>query len=228
MLPPRTPAALLWDMDGTLVDTEPYWIEAEHTLVEQAGGRWSEHLATQLVGQDLSVSAEFIRANSPITLGPAEIVEALLDLVIDRVERHIPWRPGARELLLSASEAGIPTALVTMSWTRLVEPIVACLPPGTFDAVASGDVVAHGKPHPEPYLHAARALGVDPAECLAIEDSPTGVRSATSAGVPTLAVRHIVDIPPMPGALALTTLSGVTVEDLGVLRRRAAESFVTV
>jgi HAD superfamily hydrolase (TIGR01509 family) len=215
-------------MDGTLVDTEPYWIEAEHRLVEQAGGRWTEQLATQLIGQDLYVSAAFIRANSPLTLGADEIIEALLDLVVERVERHIPWRPGARELLISAAQAGIPTALVTMSWTRLVEPIVSSLAPGTFDAIASGDVVAHGKPHPEPYLHAARQLGVVPADCLAIEDSPTGVRSATSAGVPTLAVRHIVDIPPMPGALALTTLSGVTVEDLAVLRRRAADSFLTV
>lgn len=215
-------------MDGTLVDTEPYWIEAEHTLVEEAGGRWSEQLATQLVGQDLYVSAEFIRANSPITLGPDEIIDALLDTVIARVQRDIPWRPGARELLLAGSAAGMRMALVTMSWTRLVEPILAALPAGIFDAVASGDVVAHGKPHPEPYLHAARELSVDPAECLAIEDSPTGVRSATSAGVPTLAVRHIVDIPPMPGALSLTSLSGVAVEDLAVLRHRAAESFVTV
>ena len=224
---PLPPAALLWDMDGTLVDTEPYWIEAEHTLVEQAGGRWSEHLATQLVGQDLYVSAEFIRANSPITLTPEEIISALLDLVVARVEEHIPWRPGACELLVASVQAGVPAALVTMSWTRLVEPILANLPPGTFDAVASGDVVAHGKPHPEPYLHAARELSVAPRDCLAIEDSPTGVRSATSAGVPTLAVRHIVDIPPTPGALALRTLAGVSVDDLAHLRARAAESFVT-
>ncbi|KAB7742960.1 HAD-IA family hydrolase [Nostocoides sp. F2B08] len=228
VLAPRPPAALLWDMDGTLVDTEPYWIEAEHNLVEEAGGRWSEQLARQLVGQDLYVSAEFIRANSPITLGPEEIIDALLATVVARVERHIPWRPGARELLLAGSAAGIRMALVTMSWTRLVEPVMDALPAGTFDAVASGDVVAHGKPHPEPYLHAARELSVDPADCLAIEDSPTGVRSATSAGVPTLAVRHIVDIPAMPGALPLRSLSDVAVEDLGALRRRAAESFVTV
>lgn len=224
---PRPPAALLWDMDGTLVDTEPYWIEAEHTLVEQAGGRWSDALAKQLVGQDLHVSAEFIRANSPITREPDEIVNDLLDIVIARVEEHIPWRPGARELLLATSAAGIPTALVTMSWARLVEAILASLPAGTFDAIASGDVVAHGKPHPEPYLHATRELKVRPGDCLAIEDSPTGVRSATDAGVPTLAVPHIVDIPAMPGALPLATLAGVAVEDLGDLRRRAAASFVT-
>lgn len=219
------PAALLWDMDGTLVDTEPYWMAAEHAIVEEAGGRWSDALATELVGQDLYVSADFIRANSPITLSPDEIIEALLDRVVDAVRAHIPWRPGARELLLATSEQGLTSALVTMSWTRLVEPILDALPAGTFTVVASGDVVAHGKPHPEPYLHAARELGVDPRWCLAIEDSPTGVTSATAAGVPTLAVRHLVDIPATAGALQLDSLMGVDVENLADLRRRAAATF---
>jgi HAD superfamily hydrolase (TIGR01509 family) len=221
------PAAVLWDMDGTIVDTEPYWIDAEHAVVAEAGGQWSEDLAAQLIGQDLYVSAEFIRANSPVSMDAEEIIEALLDRVVDAVARHVPWRPGARELLLDTVAAGIPTALVTMSWTRLVEPIVARLPPGTFDAVASGDVVAHGKPHPEPYLHAARELGVVPGDCLAIEDSPAGVASATGAGVPTLAVRHLIDIPPTPGALPMESLSGVSAADLGGLHARASEAFGT-
>lgn len=226
MLALNRPAALLWDMDGTLVDTEPYWIAAEHAIVEEAGGQWSADLATELVGQDLYVSAEFIRANSPITLEPDAIIEALLDRVVAAVGEHIPWRPGARELLTAAGRSGLSSALVTMSWARLVEPIIASLPDRTFAVIASGDVVAHGKPHPEPYLHAARELGVDPRHCLAIEDSPTGVTSATRAGVPTLAVRHIVDIPQTPGALLLDSLVGVEVADLGTLRSRAAATFI--
>ena len=99
---PNRPAAVLWDMDGTLVDTEPYWIAAEHALVADAGGRWSDDLAAQLIGQDLRVSAEFIRANSPVTLSPEEIIEALLERVVAAVRDHVPWRPGARELLLDA------------------------------------------------------------------------------------------------------------------------------
>jgi HAD superfamily hydrolase (TIGR01509 family) len=221
------PVALLWDMDGTIVDTEPYWIAAEHAIVEEAGGRWSEDLARQLVGADLYASAEFIRANSPVTLEPHAVIEALLDRVVAAVHGHIPWRPGARELLEAAGRSGLPSALVTMSWTRLVEPIVASLPARTFAVIASGDVVAHGKPHPEPYLYAARRLGVDPRDCLAIEDSPTGVTSATQAGVPTLAVRHIVAIPPIPGALLLDSLEGVRVDDLAALRSRAAAGFTT-
>lgn len=212
-------------MDGTLVDTEPYWIAAERALVAEAGGNWSDELSAQLIGSDLSVAAEFIRAHSPVTLAPGAIVDSLLDRVVAAVGDHIPWRPGARELLLAAHHAGLPSALVTMSWARLADPIVAALPKGTFTVLATGDVVAHGKPHPEPYLHAARELGVRPGDCLAIEDSPTGVTSATSAGVPTLAVRHIVAIPPTPGALILDTLEGVQVAHLGALRSRAAATF---
>lgn len=216
---------MLWDMDGTLVDTEPSWIKAERALVEEAGGRWSDELGTELIGQDLYVSAEFIRANSPVTAEPEEIIHALLHRVAADVRDQVPWRPGARELLLAVHEAGFRSALVTMSWTQLVEPIVERLPAGLFAVIASGDVVSHGKPHPEPYLHAARALGVDPADCLAVEDSPAGVTSATQAGVPTLAVRHIIDIPAMPGALPLDTLVGVRAADLATLRAQAAATF---
>ena len=92
------PAAVFWDMDGTLVDTEPYWINAEHSIVEEAGGVWNDEYAHQLVGNDLMVSAEFIRDNSPVTLEPVEIVEDLLRRVIAQVSEHVPWRPGALAL----------------------------------------------------------------------------------------------------------------------------------
>lgn len=219
-------AALLWDMDGTLVDTEPYWIAAEHALVEESGGEWTDELGMQLVGQNLWHSAEFIRANSPVTLEPAELIDNLLHRVNDSVrEQGVPWRPGARDLLLATASAGIPCGLVTMSWMPLVEPIIDALPEGVFTALTTGDVVAHGKPHPEPYLHAARALRVVPSACLAIEDSPTGVTSSTQAGVPTLAVRHIVDIPVTPGALPVPSLEGIGVADLISLRAQAAATF---
>lgn len=213
-----TPAAVLWDMDGTLVDTEPYWIDAEHEIVEAHGGRWDERLAIQLVGKDLMVSAELIRANSPIEWEPVRIVEELLSRVILRVRDHVPWRPGARSLLEQLRVAGVPSALVTMSWRSLADAVVGSLPAGSFAAVVTGDEVSHGKPHPEPYLAAARLLGVAPHECIAIEDSPTGVRSAVAAGVPTIAVPHIVPVPHVEGAVQLPTLEGVTPADLLLAR----------
>ncbi|MBR7742282.1 HAD family phosphatase [Phycicoccus sp. BSK3Z-2] len=208
------PAAVFWDMDGTLVDTEPYWIAAEHAIVEEAGGRWNDAFAHELVGNDLMVSARFIRENSPITWEPERIVEELLARVVRQVSEHVPWRPGARELLAALVERGVPTALVTMSWRSLADAVVASLPPGSFGAVVTGDEVEHGKPHAEPYLAAARTLGVDPAACVAIEDSPTGVRSAVAAGVPTVAVPHVVPVPDIAGAVHVTGLEGMTPEGL--------------
>jgi HAD superfamily hydrolase (TIGR01509 family) len=208
------PAAVLWDMDGTLVDTEPYWIAAEHALVEAHGGAWTDAHAHQLVGHDLMDSAEYIRAHSPIELTPVEIVHQLLASVVARVSEHVPWRPGARELLGSLVARGVPCALVTMSWESLATAVVSNLPKASFAAVVTGDVVHHGKPHPEPYLVAARLLGVDLGACVAIEDSPPGVASAVAAGVPTIAVPHRVLVPQVVGAVQISTLVGLTPADL--------------
>jgi HAD superfamily hydrolase (TIGR01509 family) len=208
------PAAVLWDMDGTLVDTEPYWIAEERALVEQHGGVWTDEHAHQLVGNDLLVSAEYILAHSPIDLSPVEIVHLLLAGVVARVALHVPWRPGARELLRSLVKQGVPCALVTMSWESLATAVLKNLPKGTFSAVITGDVVSHGKPHPEPYLAAARVLGVDLKSCIAIEDSPPGVASAVAAGIPTIAVPHHVSVPETVGAVQVTSLAGLAPQDL--------------
>lgn len=220
-------AAVLWDMDGTLVDTEPYWIQGEHEIVESFGGTWTDELSHQLVGQDLRVSAGIMRANSPITWDVERIVDELLGKVIRRVEEHVPWRPGARELLASLRASGIPCVLVTMSWTSLATAVVDNLPEATFTHLVTGDVVAHGKPHPEPYLAACRLLGVQPAQCVALEDSPTGVRSAVDAGVPTVAIPHILPVPTRAGSVQVDTLAGIDTAGLTGLWRAAAQSSPT-
>ena len=214
----RRPAAVLWDMDGTIVDTEPYWIAAEHEVVEMHGGTWSLEHGKAVVGKDLLDTGAYVRDNGPVPLTPHEIVDLLLDRVIASVRREIPWRPGARDLLAGCREAGLPAALVTMSWRRFALEVVEALPPGSFDEVVVGDDVAHGKPHPEPYLLAARRLGVDPADCIAIEDSPTGVASAHAAGCTVLAVPHMVPVP-APGTdahrfVVRPGLEGLTHADL--------------
>ena len=208
---PALPAAVLWDMDGTLVDTEPYWIAAEHELVAAHGGEWSDEYAHLLVGNALEVSAQLIIDKSGIELTVPEIVDALLDRVVRHVEEQVPWRPGARELL---DELGVPSLLVTMSWRRLAATVVRNLPEGAFAALVTGDEVGHGKPHPEPYLAAAALIGAEPADCVALEDSPAGVRSATAAGVPTLAIPHVVPVPPIAGAVHIDSLDGVRAADL--------------
>ena len=195
---PRTgaawPAAVLWDMDGTLVDTEPYWIETEFALAERHGGTWSTEHALTLVGQDLLDSGRYIREHMGLTLEPSQIVEELLDGVVARIEQEVPWRPGARELLADLAAAGVPRALVTMSYRRFVAPVLAELPEGSFDVVVTGDAVTRGKPYPDPYLKAAAELRVPAADCLAIEDSNTGARSAEAAGCLVLVVPNHVPV----------------------------------
>ena len=129
-LPRPFPAAVLWDMDGTLVDTEPYWIATEYAMAEKYGGTWSEEHAMNLVGNALLESGDYIRVHMGIDRTPQQIVDELLDGVVARVEVDVPWRPGARELLTDLHGHGVPCALVTMSWQRFVDPILARLPAG--------------------------------------------------------------------------------------------------
>jgi HAD superfamily hydrolase (TIGR01509 family) len=207
-------AAVLWDMDGTLVDTEPYWIESEFELIEEHGGTWSHEQAMNLVGNDLLDSGRYIHEHSGIDLEPSDIVEGLLDRVMARVGTAVPWRPGAAELLTDLRGRGVRCALVTMSYRRFVAPILASLPAGTFEVVITGDTVSQGKPHPEPYLKAAATLGVDPAETLAIEDSNTGARSAESAGCTVLVVQNHVPVLPGERRVFAESLAGMTADDL--------------
>ena len=212
------PAAVLWDMDGTLVDTEPLWFAAEFAVVEEHGGQWSEEQSVALICSDLLDAAHVLRA-AGARLEPVRIVEYMLEHVVAGVRGDgAVWQPGARELLAELAAAGVPQALVTMSWATLGEAVVERLPAGTFAAVVTGDRVDRGKPHPDPYLLAARELGVDPADAVAIEDSRTGLASAVAAGVPTLVVPHIQPIDPGPGYRVLDSLAGVRAADLLRLR----------
>jgi HAD superfamily hydrolase (TIGR01509 family) len=149
-----------------------------------------------------------------LPLAVDHVVNLLLDGVIERVTARIPWQPGARELLASLQRAGVPCALVTMSWRRFADAVVHALPPGSFQVVVTGDEVAHGKPHPQPYLRAAELLGVDPRQCVAIEDSPTGIRSAMAAGCVTVGVPHILPLAAQPGLRIEPTLQGLTPRQL--------------
>ncbi|MCW2856347.1 MAG: Phosphorylated carbohydrates phosphatase [Marmoricola sp.] len=204
-------------MDGTLVDTEPYWIEVEFALVAEHGGTWSMEHALNLVGNDLLVSAEYIRRHGGVDLAPDVIVERLLDGVIARIKESVPWRPGSRELLAGLRAAGVPCALVTMSYERFVDPVLAALPADTFATVVTGDSVTVGKPHPEPYLRAAAELGVEPADCLAIEDSNTGAKSAVAAGCTVLVVPNHVPVLEGERRVFVDSLVEVEVDDLGAL-----------
>lgn len=219
------PRAVLWDMDGTVVDTEPYWMSAESALIESFGGTWSHEQAMQLVGNGLEDSARLLQA-AGVRMGVTEIVDHLTDEVRRLLATQgVPFRPGAQDMLRALRAAGIPTALVTMSLRRMAVDIVSLMDFPAFDLVVGGDEVERPKPFPDPYLQAARTLGVDIVDTVALEDSPTGVRSAASSGAVTIGIPHIVALDGVGADVLWSTLEGRSVEDLAaefVAHRRAA------
>jgi HAD superfamily hydrolase (TIGR01509 family) len=216
--------AVLWDMDGTLVDTEPLWIASEYELAERHGATWSEEHALNLIGWDLLDSGRYIRDHMSLDMSAEDVVRLMLDRVVEGVRSGVEFRPGVVALLAEQRRAGVPAALVTMSYRRLADAVVDALPAGTFDAVVVGDEVTNGKPHPEPYLTAAALVGADPTRCVAIEDSSTGATSAQAAGCPVLAVPNHARVPPAPGRTLAPTLEGLHLADLEALLGSAQAS----
>ena len=186
-------------MDGTIVDTEPYWIEAEHALVAAHGGQWSHEQALQLVGQSLVFSAGILQ-EAGVKLERREIIDTLTDHVISQVRTSVPWRPGARELLDELHTAGIRCVLVTMSEAPLAREIVASLPEALLRIPRHrghrhpGQAAPRGLPDGRGLLQrAGPELGLH--HCVALEDSGPGVAAAVASGVATVAIPHIVPLP---------------------------------
>lgn len=208
------PDAVLWDMDGTVVDTEALWMAAETDLVARFGGAWTEEQALGMVGLGLEDAAAVLQGVG-VDMSTTAIVDHLTQDVTARLHAGGDrFRPGARELLATLREAGVPTALVTMSLRSMALAMVSQLPPDTFDVVIAGDDATRPKPHPDPYLQACAALGVAPAAAIAIEDSPTGVRSAVAAGVTTIGVPLMLPLDGVGAHVLWPTLSGRTLSDL--------------
>ena len=204
-------------MDGTLVDTERYWMAAEEELVEAFDGTWTHDDALALVGSGLWEAAAVFQAKG-VDLEADAIVARLTARVREQLTEHgVPWRPGARELLEALREASVPTALVTMSIRSMADDIIAAIPFPAFDVVVTGDSVEHAKPHPQPYLLAAEQLGVDIADCIALEDSPAGLTSAHAAGAIAIGVPNILSLDDTPSSAIWPTLAGATVADLATL-----------
>ena len=204
-------------MDGTLVDTERYWMAAEEELVESFGGRWTHEDALGLVGSGLWESARVFQA-AGVDLDADTIVARLTTRVQEQLAEHgVPWRPGARELLEALRVASVPTALVTMSVRAMADDIVRAIPFAAFDVIVTGDSVDNAKPHPEPYLVAAAQLGVDVRECVAIEDSPAGLTSAWSAGAVTVGVPNFIALDEAPAHVLWPTLADKSVADVAAL-----------
>ncbi len=214
--PPKPfPAAVLFDMDGLLIDTEPLWFAVETQIVDELGGHWDHRDHATLVGSPLSVSSAFIAKRSGGVLTAQQAADELLGRMATQLRTAPPLQPGVADLIAELDAAGIAKALVSSSFQVLVDAVLDAVAPIAFDAVVTGDAVANNKPHPEPYLTAARLLGAEPQDCVALEDSPTGAESATNAGCCVIAVPSVAPIEPARRRVVVPSLHGI---DLAFVR----------
>ena len=201
-------------MDGTLIDSEPHWLKSERELAAKHDFDWSEDDGKSLVGLSLTASSEIFKEKVGLPLSTDEVIEALTNSVSDDLKKEIIWRPGAKELLQLLRRRGVKTALVTMSLRSMALQVVEAIEFDAFDVVVAGDDVVHGKPHAEPYLKAAQLLGVAPAECIAFEDSISGILSAEAAGTKAVGIPNVMMIPAREDRILWETLEGKTMKDL--------------
>ncbi|REF01001.1 HAD family hydrolase [Thermomonospora umbrina] len=209
------PRAVLFDMDGLLIDSEEMWLEVETEVMAWLGGAWGPEHQERLVGGSLHRAVAYMLSLAGPVASPDEVAERMLDGMAERLSSSAPFMPGAKELLTAVRDAGLPTALVSNSHRRLIDAVLDGVGRDLFTLTVAGDEVAHLKPDPEPYLTAASGLGVPPDRCAALEDSPTGVAAAEAAGCVTVAVPHVVPVPPAPGRIVVESLRNV---DLPMLR----------
>lgn len=216
-MPADIPAALLWDFDGTLVESEDSWFRAEQRILGDWGFRgWTREDANALVGNHLAQSTRILMDVAGVAgLDPEHYAGVLAAYALDDIqERGAPFRPGADALLYAAREADTACALVSATFSHVLEAVLATMRPGLFDVVVGGDHVEHGKPHPEPYLLAASRLGVRAEDCVAFEDSVPGSTSAEAAGCVVIGVPFLQALEPSPGKVVWPTLAGVTLSDV--------------
>jgi HAD superfamily hydrolase (TIGR01509 family) len=214
-------AAVLFDMDGLLVDSEPLWLAAETAIMDRLGAPWTEADQMQLLGGSLNRTVRYLLAKATRPVPPELVGEWLMSDVTERVRRGgVPLRPGARELLAEVAAAGLPRALVTSSERGFMEAVLAST--GLrFDVLVCADDVTVTKPDPEPYLLAAKRVGVHPGDCFVLEDSPNGVASAEAAGCRVFAVPSLTPIPPAPGRTVIRSLSDLTADATGITLRKS-------
>ncbi|MFI6523024.1 HAD family hydrolase [Spirillospora sp. NPDC050679] len=202
-------------MDGLLIDSERLWLRVEFEVMEWLGGAWSEEHQKRLVGGSLDLAVAYMLELTGAPVPPEEVGRRLMDRMVELIGAGVDLMPGAAELLAEVAASPVPAALVSSSHRRLIDAALGSIGRGNFELTVAGDEVARTKPAPDPYLTAAARLGVDPARCVVLEDSPNGVAAAEAAGCAAVAVPNVLPIPPAPGRTVVGSLREV---DLARLR----------
>lgn len=209
--------AVLFDMDGLLLDSERLWLEAEAEVMAWLGGSWGPEHQEFLVGGSLDRTVAYMLELTDTPAAPEDVGRRLLDAMAGRLRADVPMMPGARDLLDEVRAAGLPSALVSSTHRALMEYALDGLGRDSFTVTVAGDEVSRTKPHPEPYLAATRLLDVDPRRCVALEDSLNGATSGAAAGCHVVAVPSVVPIDEAPRRTVVTSLREIDLERLRTL-----------
>ncbi|MFF9865662.1 HAD family hydrolase [Streptomyces sp. NPDC013953] len=212
--------AVFLDMDGTLVDTEGFWWDAEVEVFAELGHRLDESWRDVVVGGPMTRSAGFLIEATGADITLPELTVLLNDRFEQRIDSGVPMMPGAERLLAELAAHGVPTALVSASHRRIIDRVVRSLGPERFTLTVAGDEVQRTKPHPDPYLLAARGVGAEPARCAVVEDTATGVAAAEAAGCRVVAVPSVAPIAPADGRVVVRSLEEVDLRFLRTLITR--------
>lgn len=210
-------AAVLFDMDGTLIDSEKLWTLALDEVAAELGGRLSPQARLAIVGTDLVGSIRLLIEDLGVDAEPSVMQRLLVSATAAHFETSIEWQPGAAQLLATVREAGLATALVTSTHRNLTSVALKTIGRDNFDVVICGDDVERTKPDPQPYLRALGRLAVPAPRAVAIEDSVAGSAAAAAAGLATLVVPSEVPVPPGPRLTIVDSLLPVGLDTLRAL-----------
>ena len=207
-------SAILFDMDGTLIDSEPLWLKAEIEVMAEVGCHWDEQDQINCLGGPAERTERYMQERSQNIKPYGYFINRLHEVMRARITNELDLIPSALSLLKECKDAGIKTALVTASSRDLMTIVLKRFPPGTFDVVVSGDDVEKSKPDPAPYLLAAKQLSVDISKCLVLEDSLTGVQSGLSSGAKVIGIPHLVQMSEHPNLRVISSLDEITLSDI--------------
>jgi HAD superfamily hydrolase (TIGR01509 family) len=207
-------SAILFDMDGTLIDSEPLWLKAEIEVMAEVGCHWDEQDQINCLGGPAERTERYMQERSQNIKPHGYFINRLHEVMRARITNELDLIPNALSLLKECKDAGIKTALVTASSRDLMTIVLKRFPPGTFDVVVSGDDVEKSKPDPAPYLLAAKQLSVDILKCLVLEDSLTGVQSGLSSGAKVIGIPHLVQMSEHPNLRVISSLDEITLSDI--------------
>jgi HAD superfamily hydrolase (TIGR01509 family) len=207
-------SAILFDMDGTLIDSEPLWLKAEIEVMAEVGCHWDERDQINCLGGPAERTERYMQERSQNIKPYGYFINRLHEVMRARITNELDLIPNALSLLKECKDAGIKTALVTASSRDLMTIVLKRFPIGTFEVVVSGDDVEKSKPDPAPYLLAAKQLSVDISKCLVLEDSLTGVQSGLSSGAKVIGIPHLVQMSDHPNLRVISSLDEITLSDI--------------